>query len=93
MQMTEARYFNRTHVGCEIPTFTNEEAVQVDLSIDAGVTYSANQVPILLIEAPVILGLNTTEYYYTFNEQVYVELRGLHLDNGEYRYVRVGDQV
>ena len=43
-----------------MPTYTEAGAVQVGLSFDAGVTYSANAVAVLLIEAPAILRLNGT---------------------------------
>ena len=76
LQLSSARYVNQTHVGCFIPTFTAEETVQVDLTLDAGITYSANQVPVIMIAAPVISELNNTAYFYTFTEQVFIELKG-----------------
>ena len=90
---TFARYFNRTHVGCPIPTYSTEESVLVDLTFDRQVTYSASPVVIELIPAPEIIRLNNTEYYYTHHEQVYIELTGRYLSKGMYLYVRVGDQV
>ena len=92
-QLAQARYFNQTHVGCSIPVYTAEETIQVDLTLDEGITYSANQVPVILIAAPVISELNNTAYFYTFTEQVYIEVKGSNLDHGEYLYIRVGDQV
>lgn len=65
----------------------------VDLTIDTGITYSANQVGVFMIDPPSILSLNNTEYYYTFNERVFIELQGVNLDKSGFLYVRVGDQV
>ena len=52
-----------------------------------------NQLDIYVISEPVILSLNLTQYYYTFNEQVYVLLTGSNLDTTGIVYVRVGVQV
>ena len=90
---TLARYFNQTHLGCEIPTYVDEEPILVDVTYDRWVTYSASPVIIQLIEAPIIVSLNNTEYYYTHHEQVYIELVGVNLAKSMHLYVRVGDQV
>ena len=55
-----ARYFNQTHIGCELPRYISEEPVLVDLTYDRRVTYSAGPVPIYLIAAPTIVSLNNT---------------------------------
>jgi len=33
-----------------------------------------------IVDAPVIREFNNTEYYYTFNEQVFIKITGLNLD-------------
>jgi hypothetical protein len=63
----------------------------VDLTIDKGVTYSSNKVCVYLINEPTIVSLNNTEYYYTYNERVFIELKGNNLDKSGFLYVRVGD--
>ena len=63
----------------------------VDLSIDKGITYSANKVGVYLINEPLILALNNTEYFYTYNERVFITLDGVNLDKSGLLYVRVGD--
>jgi hypothetical protein len=65
----------------------------LDLSFDRGETFSTGTQDIFVIEEPTIVKLNSTEYYYTFNEQVYIELEGTNLDKSGLVYVRVGDQV
>ena len=93
VQYTLARYFNQTHIGCPIPTFTSEESVKVDLTYDARVTYSAAPIIIELIPAPEIAFLNNTAFFYTHHEQVYIKITGKNLAKGMHLYVRVGDQV
>jgi len=88
-----AFFVNQTVVGCTMPTYTQEEFLQIDLTFDAGITYSANTVGIYLIEEPSIVALNNTEYYYTYNEQVYIEVTGTGLDKSGFLQVRVVDQV
>lgn len=46
-----------------------------------------------MIPEPTMVRLNSTEYFFTFNEQVYIELEGTNLDKSGTVYVRVGDQV
>ena len=65
---TMARYFNRTHIGCQIPTYSVEGPVLVDLTYDRRVTYSSATVPIYLVPAPEIVALNNTAYFYTHHE-------------------------
>ena len=90
---TIARYFNKTHIGCPLPTYQVEGAVEVDITYDQSVTFSQNTVPIHMVPAPEIKSLNNTAYYYTHHEQVYIELRGRFLSRTTQLYVRVGDHA
>lgn len=72
MQWQSGYFYNSTHIGCALPSFPVPELVMVDLTIDSGITYSANKVGVFLIEEPAILQLNNTEYFYTFNERVFI---------------------
>lgn len=63
----------------------------VDLTIDNGITYSANKVGVQLISEPEIVSMNNTDYFYTFNERVFIELTGNNFDKSDKLYVKVGD--
>jgi len=45
------------------------------------------------VAPPVIESLNNTEYYYTFEEMVFINITGKNLDSSGEVYVMVGDQV
>lgn len=67
-QSVNGYFLNQTHIGCPFPGYAKPELIMVDLTIDRGVTYSANKIGVYVIDEPVILNLNNTEYYWTFNE-------------------------
>lgn len=92
-QQTLGYFYNSTHIGCPLPGFPNAELIMVDLTVDNGVNWSANKVGIYVVPEPRIVSLNNTEYYFTFNERVFIELTGANLDKSGFLYVRVGDQV
>ena len=74
-----------------MPTYTQAEDVQVAITIDGGNTFSENTIPVSVVQPPVILALNNTEYFYTLDEQVYVEIRGYNFKTSKHTYVRIGD--
>ena len=51
-----------------MPTYTQAEDVQVAITIDGGNTFSENTIPVSVVQPPVILALNNTEYFYTLDE-------------------------
>ena len=65
---TNARYLNLTHIGCDLPMYTGEDAIYVDVTFDRRFTFSASPVIIYLVPSPTIVSLNNTEYYYTHHE-------------------------
>jgi len=88
-----AFFYNQTFSNCEIPAIDKSQTIKLDLSFDRGETFSTGTQEIFVIPEPTMVRLNSTEYFFTFNEQVYIELEGTNLDKSGTVYVRVGDQV
>ena len=65
----------------------------MDLTFDNKSTFTNAPITLWVVAPPVIQVLNNTEYYYTFEEQVFIKITGLNLDSSGEVYVRVGDQV
>jgi hypothetical protein len=78
--MVEAYFINKTMIGCTLPIYSEAMTLMCDLSFDNGNTFAKRPIPMYIVDAPLIRELNNTEYYYTFNEQVYIEITGLNLD-------------
>lgn len=88
---TSAFMLNNTVAGCPMALISKAATILIDLSVDGGIKYSNNFQTIFVIEPPIVVGLNNTNYYYTLNESVFIAVTGYYFNASGNIYAQVNN--
>lgn len=71
--------------------FSRATTISVDLSVDGGLKFSYSPQTMYVIDAPILVDLNNTQYFYTLNETVNIKVTGYYFTQSGFISARVDE--